>query len=102
MVQAMLNGWGGLRLQDAGLGLLAPALPEGVGALTLRKIAWRGLALTLVISAEQQTLELVGGPPGAAALVTDALGARYSLTLGGPAAVLPRSAFAYPGLLTLS
>jgi hypothetical protein len=102
MLQAMLYGWGGLRLQDSGLGLLAPALPEGVGELTLRRLTWRGLQLTVGITAEQQVLQVVGGAAGlGGAVVTDAQGGQQRVAVGGPAAVLPRGTFDYPGLVTV-
>ena len=102
MLQAMLAGWGGLRLQDGGLGLLAPTLPEGVGALTLRRISFRGLVLTVVVTATQQTVRAVAGAPGVSgATITDAQGAAQRVAVGGPAVVLPRATFVYPGQVAL-
>jgi hypothetical protein len=96
-LQALLNGWGGLRVTAGGLKLLRPVLPESVGQLRLRRIAWRGGHLTVTVGAETQALALLDGPP---LCLTDANGENSEpLAPGGPAAQLDIRSFAYPGLL---
>jgi trehalose/maltose hydrolase-like predicted phosphorylase len=99
-LQALLNGYGGLRLEGAGLRLLAPALPGSVGELTLRAVKWRQSTLTLSVTVSQQTLQLLPGGPEAQLCLADAKGAQQVLQLGGPPLALDRASFAYPGLLT--
>ena len=99
-LQALINGYGGLRVEGAGLRLLAPALPGSVGELTLRAVRWRGCALTLRVTAGQQTLQLLPGGARATLCLADARGAVQALQAGGQPLALDRASFAYPGLLT--
>ena len=96
-MQALLNGWGGLRITVGGLKLLQPHLPESVGQLRLRRIAWRGGHLTITVGADAQTVALLDGPP---LCLTDANGENSQpLAPGGPAAQLDVATYAYPALL---
>ena len=96
-LQALLNGWGGLRVTGGGLKLRRPALPEGVGTLSLRRIASRGGHLDVAVAADATTVALLDGAPRC---LTDAAGARAAtLVAGGAAARLDAAAFAYPGLI---
>lgn len=97
-LQALINGWGGLRITEGGLKLLRPHLPESVGLLRLRKIAWRSGHLTITTGAELQTVALVDGPQ---LCLIDANGAnRQVLTPGGPLSQLDIASYAYPALLS--
>jgi trehalose/maltose hydrolase-like predicted phosphorylase len=57
-LQALLNGYGGLRILDDSLKLLQPTLPESVGQMTLRNISWRGRIFTMVIGPANTTITL--------------------------------------------
>ena len=96
-LQALVNGWGGLRVTAGGLKLLRPYLPESVGHLRLRRIAWRSGHLDISVLPAQQTVTLLDGTP---LCLTDASGANsQKLTPGGPAVALPYADFLYPALL---
>jgi len=96
-LQALLNGWGGLRVTAEGLKLLRPFVPDSVGQLRLRRVAWRGGHLTFTVAAALQTVALLDGPP---LCLTDARGgASAPLAPGGPALQLDVATFAYPALL---
>lgn len=96
-LQALLYGFGGLRVTASGLKLLRPFLPESVGTLRLRRIAWRGGHLTISVGAAAQTVALLDGP---ALCLTDAGGGNsQALAPGGAAVELDVGSFAYPGLL---
>ncbi len=119
LLQALLNGYGGLRIaQGAQLQLLRPALPEAVGALTLRGIAWQGCTLTVRVDEECQSLSLAGCGGGgggggggsgsgggvAALCLSDASGgSRSTVREGGAPVCAPLGAggFQYPGRLML-
>jgi trehalose/maltose hydrolase-like predicted phosphorylase len=109
-LQALMNGFGGLRVTAAGLALRKPYLPDSVGELRLRNLAWRGGHVTVTIAAAQggsggggggggaaaQAVGVVNGPP---LCLIDAAGQRQqTLASGGAAFELP-AGFAYPGLL---
>ena len=55
-LQAILNGYGGLRIVEKGLKLLHPYLPEGVGMLHFRKLSWRTLTLTFKFDAANMSI----------------------------------------------
>ena len=96
-LQALLNGYGGLRVTFEGLKMLRPTLPESVGELRLRRIAWRGGHLTVAVGPTAQTVALLDGPP---LCLTDASGGNsHPLAPGGAAAQLDIATFAYPALL---
>lgn len=86
-LQAVVYGYGRLRIaEDGGLWVRSPvALPQGVGALTLRRLKWRaGAAVLNVVLAAAQSVtlsaeELTGL---AAVCVRDALGATTTLHQG--------------------
>lgn len=99
-LNALLYGWGGLRVADAGLRLLPPALPEAVGELTLRRLAWRGAHVTFVVRPATHAVAVLDAPAGACLMLVDAAGGRAALAVGGPALVLDRATYAYPALLT--
>ena len=80
-----------------GLKLLPPHLPDAVGPLTLRGLAWREGHITVVVSDTAETVALLDGPD---ACIVDAAGASLRLVAGGPAAVLAYASYAYPALLT--
>lgn len=96
-LQALMNGFGGLRVTAGGLLLRRPYLPDSVGRLTLRAIAWRGGGhLTLSVAAAEQTVGVLDGP---SLCLVSAAGARQTVESGAAPVALPAS-FAYPGLLT--
>ena len=96
-LQALLNGFGGLRVTGGGLKLRRPVLPEGVGTLRLRRIASRGGHLDVAVAADATTVALLDGAPRC---LTDAAGARVAtLAAGGAAVRLDASGFAYPGVV---
>jgi trehalose/maltose hydrolase-like predicted phosphorylase len=97
-LQALINGYGGLRIVIDGLRLLQPTLPDSVGTLTLRHVAWRGGKFTFIITQDMQVLNAIEGPSTTLCLI-DAAGAREPLTVGGAPLSLPRSTFEYPALL---
>ena len=98
-LQALMNGWGGLRITEGGLRMLRPYLPESVGQLRLRRFAWRGGHLTITVGTALQTVALLDAPIGSLCL-TDANGASsQTLTPNGPPAQLDINSFAYPALL---
>jgi hypothetical protein len=94
-LQALLNGYGGLRLFDERtLKLLRPHLPDDVGALRLRRVAWHGRALNYTVA-----LAAGGGGGGGAltaSLAVDAGGPLAATQGGGACAEL------VPGGATLS
>jgi len=96
-LQALLNGWGGLRITDAGLRLLQPYLPASVGLLRLRRLAWRAGHLTFTVGVAAQTVELLDGPQ---LCIVDAQGGSQTLTPGGPPVQLLYAAFAYPAMIS--
>ena len=57
LLQALMNGYLGIRETDAGLLLRRPALPAGVGALRARGVRWAG-TLVLDVTAKKGVLEL--------------------------------------------
>lgn len=95
-MQAVINGYGGLRLTDAGLKILRPHVPEGVGQISLRELSWRGAVFNMNVSSVSQSLEIASAPQGVPCL-TDATGSVTHLPFGTPV-VFPQS-FVYPGLL---
>ena len=97
-LQALINGYGGLRIVIDGLRLLQPALPDSVGTLTLRHIAWRGGKFTVMITQDMQILSAIEGPRTTLCLI-DAMGERTPLNVGGAPLSLPRSTYDYPALL---
>ena len=106
-LQALMNGYGGVRVTAAGLKLRRPYLPDSVGELRLRGLAWRGGHVTLAVAAArgggdgggagalEQTVSVLDGP---SRCLVSAAGDRQTLSAGGAAAVLP-PAYAYPALL---
>jgi len=70
-LQGLLNGYAGLRIfNESALKLLRPHLPDDVGALRLRRVAWHGRALnyTIALAAGAMTASLAvdAGAPVAA------------------------------------
>ena len=100
-LQALLNGWGGLRIVDDGLQLLSPTLPESVGHLTLRALSWRGAHMTLEVTPTSHVVAVLDAPQPTAACfaLVDGAGATRPLVVGGAPLVLDRGSYAYPGLL---
>ena len=95
-----MNGYGGLRVTAAGLKLRRPYLPDSVGELRLRSLAWRGGHVTLVVSAQGagalvQAVAVLDGP---SRCLVSAAGVRQTLISGGAAVVLP-PAYSYPAML---
>jgi trehalose/maltose hydrolase-like predicted phosphorylase len=92
-LQALLHGYGGLRLAEDGLRLLPPHLPESVGSLRLRGLSWASSrALDVTITPAHQRIDVRGGD----VCVTDGGGTmhRFNASL-----TLDRATYAYPGLL---
>ena len=68
-LQALLNGFGGLRLvNETALKLLRPSLPESVGRLVLRSLSWHGRRFTLSINASHAVFEVLQALPVAVTL----------------------------------
>ena len=102
-LQALINGFGGLRVVAEGLRLLRPSLPSAVGKLTLRNVAWRGCSLTYAVGAVCGTLSAAGCADGAAALCArGAGGGGVQVPVGGAGVCLGLGGggFDFPGLLT--
>lgn len=95
-LQALLNGFGGLRITAAGLKLLQPHLPDAVGRLTLRGLSWRDGHITVIVGASAQTIALLDGGD---VCLADAAGGSQRLTAGGAPATLAYTTYAYPALL---
>lgn len=96
-LQGLMNGYGGLRITDGGLRILAPAgLPQGVGQMVLRQVQWHARVLTLTYTADSVTVGLASSSAGMGVL--SATNACAPLAPGGSAA-LPVSTFAWPALL---
>jgi hypothetical protein len=100
-LQALINGFGGLRVTIEGLRLLSPSLPESVGVLALRNIAWRTCVLTINVTAAEELIQVTSCAPkmGAALCILDANGGQTGVPVGGPPITLPISTFAWPGML---
>jgi trehalose/maltose hydrolase-like predicted phosphorylase len=99
-LQALINGYGGLRITLEGLRLLQPTLPESVGTLALRGIVWRGCRYTINVTLDEEVLSAHScAEAGARFCVIDANGGRKDVFVGGPETPLSRASFAYPGLL---
>ena len=103
LLQALLNGYGGLRIVQGQLQLLQPALPQSVGALTLRGIAWHGCTLTVRVDGACETVGVAACAGGQAALCLADASGRFKATVqvGGAPACAPQSSFVYPGSITL-
>ena len=103
-LQALVYGYGGLRVEEEGLRLLPPTLPERVGSLVLRNVVWRGCILSLIVAPATQTLVATSCASSSATMLclVDALGGQQGLVVGGLALNLTRASFAYPGLLSNS
>lgn len=101
-LQALVYGYQGLRIEEEGLRLLPPTLPERVGSLVLRNVAWRGCILTLTVAPVAQTLVAAScaSPSTKRLCLVDAVGGQQDLLVGGSALNLTRASFAYPGLLS--
>ena len=97
-LQALVFGFGGLRITAAGLKLRRPSLPDAVGELTLRNLAWRGAQVQLTVRAGSAELALLGGAD--AVCLEDGAGARQGIAAGAHAD-LPLDSFPFPALLTL-
>lgn len=114
-LQALLNGYGGLRIVQGELKMLQPTLPESVGALTLRAISWHGCVMTVRVDGECETVSVAscaggagGGQPVKAAPTTglclaDATGAFKNTVVvaGAPVCAPLNGSFAFPGRLTV-
>ena len=99
-LQALINGYGGLRITLEGLRLLRPTLPESVGTLSLRGIAWRGCTCTITVTSEDEVLSIHNCAVAREHMcVIDANGGRENVIVGGTETSLSRASFAYPGLL---
>jgi hypothetical protein len=105
LLQAILNGFGGLRILDERtLKLLRPHLPDDVGALRLRRLAWHGRALNYSVAlapgggATLATLAVAAGAPVAATKAGGA-GACASLALGGSALTVDAASEDWPLLV---
>ncbi len=92
-LQALMNGYGGLRIVEAGISLLRPSLPASVGRMRLRGLAWLGLAVEFQITAVQILINVSGTP---SFCVRDALGDDQLYRL---AAAIDVATFVFPGLL---
>lgn len=92
LLQAVLFGYGGLRVTPGGLVMNKPSLPESVGTITLRALRWRALVLTMTVDVLAMTITASG-----TFAITDAAGHRVVYQLG---ARLVLDSFEFPALLT--
>ena len=96
-LQALMFGYGGLRIVDDGLLLRRPAPPTGdVGHMVLRGLAWRGRVFTLNVTHDEAVLMIAGASASGVGLV-DALGACVSVPPGGGVAL--GASVAWPALI---
>jgi trehalose/maltose hydrolase-like predicted phosphorylase len=89
-LQALINGFSGLRITDQGLRLLRPSLPSGVTQLRLRRVLFRSLILTIVVSSSALNID------GDVFCIKDGKGGVQRFQQH---ATLSFSSYAYPGLL---
>lgn len=100
-LQALINGFGALRVTLDGLRLLPPSLPDSVGTLSFRNVAWRQCQLTVNVTATAEVIQVsaCAAQLGTSLCIRDADGGETAVIVGGAAATLSRTGFAYPGLL---
>eukprot|EP00051_Salpingoeca_urceolata_P020106 m.299134 g.299134 ORF g.299134 m.299134 type:complete len:912 (+) comp19543_c1_seq5:107-2842(+) len=92
-LQAVLYGYGGLRITEAGLLLHRPFVPDDVATLVLRSLAWRRNRLTVTVDSEYLHLQVNSGP---ALMLIDA---NKTIKPIGPSLSVELATFAFPGLI---
>eukprot|EP01063_Lacrimia_lanifica_P033175 TRINITY_DN5834_c0_g3_i1.p1 TRINITY_DN5834_c0_g3~~TRINITY_DN5834_c0_g3_i1.p1 ORF type:complete len:863 (+),score=241.18 TRINITY_DN5834_c0_g3_i1:39-2591(+) len=96
-LQNFVYGFSGLRVTLAGLKISAPLPPATLRAVTLRRLAFHGMAFRVVYTLHNTTLTLLS--PSAAACVRDSAGSGQAVAAGAPLALVTRQ-YRFPGMLT--